>query len=253
MTNISPEINKGCVWACSIDIGSKNFCWYIEEYNEEEIKKIIPLSKSLRYKEDSSTTPDMEKLLEKIYKNGKVISHVNSDITEGCVRKGKVLDPNTFHNLTDLFDSYADYFNKCSFIVIEQQMSFKNKFNFMALKVGQHCFSYFMLRYGRFKYVVEFPAYYKTQILGAAKKPGVKCKNGKMKWKAVDKPARKKWAVVKYTDIMLSKGQVVETHTMGTKGRKIKIKNDDLADTYLQLQAWKYLYYVDKIYSDFYI
>jgi hypothetical protein len=66
----------------------------------------------------------------------------------------------------------------------------------MALKLGQHCWSYFSIHYGRSKNIIEFPAYHKTQVLGAEKDKKV-TKTGKINYKAVDKPQRKKWCFKK--------------------------------------------------------
>ena len=93
----------------------------------------------------------------------------------------------------------------------------------MALKLGQHCYSYFTIRYGRFKKVIEFPAYYKTQILGAEKIKGKKVKNGNFQWKTIDKPARKKWSVSKATEILSSRGEIETMNNIKTKTKKAKI------------------------------
>jgi len=121
-------------------------------------------------------------------------------------------------------------------------MSFKQAQNTMALKLGQHCYSYFIFRYpitqdGDFvfdesKEIIEFPAYYKTQVMGAPKVNG----------KAMSKPERKKWATEKAINILMERG---DTDTLdeiiGSK------KKDDLADTLIQLQSFKFLRYVDKV------
>lgn len=236
---VAPEQTPETIWICSVDIGSVNFAFYIEEIDKKSLMKIknIPDRKS-RYNEDGTPTKKMQKILDSVCKNGKTILHKNSDISKNCV-KGKKLDPNTFHNMTDLLDSYGDYWDKCCWFVVEQQMNFgKAKRNSNALILGHHCQSYFRFRYGRFKKVSEFPAFHKTQVLGCEKIKGKKCKNGNYRWKSIGKPARKKWSVVKATEILKERG---EEDTI----QNIK-KKDDLADTLNQLQAFKYLCFVDK-------
>ena len=44
-------------------------------------------------------------------------------------------------NWADALDTYKDIFDKCSIIVIEQQMSFNNAQNTMPLKLAQHLHS----------------------------------------------------------------------------------------------------------------
>lgn len=225
------------IWICSVDIGKKNFCFYIEEVNVEKISNIKNIPKNIRYNENGTATTEMQNILDQICNNGKTILHKNSDLTHNC-EKGKYLDTETFFNMNDLLDKYGDYFDKCSIFIIEQQM----KKNYMAMKLGQHCFSYFSIRYGRFKTILEFPSYYKTQILGAEKIKGKKYKNGKFKWKTIDKTARKKWSIIKATEILKKRGEFDTIDNI-----KSKTKKDDLADTLSQLQAFKYLYYIDNI------
>lgn len=238
---IAPKQTLETTWICSVDIGSRNFAFYVEEMNTKGLESIKNIPVGKRYNDNGTPTKEMQKILDSVYKNGKTILHNNTDISTNCV-KGKKLDPNTFHNMTDLLDSYSEYWDKCSCFVIEAQMNFgKMKSNPKALKLGHHCQSYFMFRYGRFKEVVEFPAYHKTQVLGCEKIKGKQCKNGKYRWKSIDKPARKKWSVVKATQILHDRG---EEDTL--KNIKTVKKADDLADTFLQLMAFKYLCFVDK-------
>src|SRR3989344_4958383 len=226
----------------SFDIGKKNFSFYIEEFDSAKLLEMKPLPKWKRYNENGECTLEMEKLLKKIYLNGKTILHKNLDLTENCDKKAK-LDPETFFNMNSVLDSHILYFDTCSAFVIEQQMSFGRKVNTMALKLGQHCYSYFLFRYGRVKEVVEFPAYHKTQILGAEKVVYIGKKRGKeaKKWKAMEKRNRKKWSVEKAKEILEMRGESEILLNL----RTVK-KRDDLADTLTQLQAFKYLLFVER-------
>ena len=143
------------------------------------------------------------------------------------------------HNLIDTLDKYQEYFDNVSYIVVEQQMSFGKKVNTMALKLGQHCESYFLFKYGRFKEVIEFPSYYKTQILGAEKSKKT-TKTGKVSYKAIDKTARKKWAIDEASTILAERE---DFHTL-SEITSMK-KSDDVSDVIVQLQAFKYLYFVE--------
>ena len=225
------------VWIASFDIGKKNFAFYIEEFDKSEIMKLPRVQSSKRYNSDGTTTPDFEKIVKKVCTNGKSIIFENSDLTEGC-KKSSYLDPETYHNMTDLLDRYVDYWDQCDAFVIEKQMSFGKRHNTMALKLGQHCWSYFAFKYGRFKEIVEFPAYHKTQVLGAKK---IISKGG-TKYKAIDKPARKKWSVEKAISILKDRNDDKTISTL-TSARK----RDDLADVLCQLQAFKILVYIDKV------
>lgn len=227
-------------YIASFDIGKVNFAFYVEEVDTRELEVMTTIPKNRRYKSDGTPTEDFERLISSIYLTGNTILYKNLNLTEGT-EKSKYLDPKIYHNMIKELDKYRDIFEKCSIIVIEQQMSFKNAQNTMALKLAQHCHSYFVFRYpitevdniifDDSKEVVEFPAYYKTQVLGAPKKAG----------KSMTKPERKKWATEKAIDILMQRGDVETLEELTTSRKK-----DDLADTLIQLQSFKFLRFVDK-------
>lgn len=231
---------ENLIWILSIDIGKKNFAFCVEEINKTELLAIKNIPSTKRYKEDGTATPKMQEILDQVCANGKIILYKNLDLTENCDPKAK-LDPETFHNMTDALDKYVKYWDKCSAFVIEEQMSFGKKLNKMAMKLGQHCYSYFTFKYGRYKSVIEFPAYHKTQILGAPKVEGKPYKSGKKRYKAMEKPQRKKWSVEKALEILTSRGEMDII-----KGLTSIKKKDDICDCICQLNAFKYKIYVDK-------
>lgn len=234
-------VNTDTIQICSIDIGKKNFSFYIQEINTVKLSNIINIPEKDRYNIDGTPTLKMETLLSEIYKNGKTILYTNNDITENC-------DPNLYfdqellHNLNDLLDSYLDYFDKCSYFVIEQQMNFgKFKRNSMALKLSHHCLSYFTFKYGRFKQYIEFPAYHKTQVLGAPKIKGKKYKNGTHKWISMSKNQRKKWSITKAENILNIRGENDIWNNIKLKRKKL----DDISDCITMLQSFIYLYLIN--------
>lgn len=224
------------VYASSFDIGKKNFSFCVEEFDKSELMKIENIPEKKRYNQDGTPTEEMASILESVMTNGRIVLHKNLDLTKNCDPKLK-LDPETFQNMTDVLDDYMDYWSKCEVFVIEEQMSFGKKMNRMAMKLGQHCYSYFVCKFGRFKQVVEFPSYHKTQILGA---PKTKPEKGK-RWKAMTKPQRKKWSVEKAIEILMKRGEIDILDGLTSVRKK-----DDLADTLTQLQAFKYLVYVNR-------
>ena len=226
------KMNK--VWIASFDIGKKNFSFYIEEFSPGEIKCLEKVPKKDRYNIDGTTTEKFSEILRSVCKKGRKVLLVNADLTEGCDKRS-YLDTETFHNLTDLLEKYSQYWDKCATFIIEKQMSFGKRHNTMAIKIGQHCWSYFAFRYGRFKNIIEFPAYHKTQILGAQKLKK-KGRGGKTRYKAIDKPARKKWCISKALDI-LAEREDFDTMSQISSSRK----KDDLCDVICQLQAYKCL------------
>jgi hypothetical protein len=148
----------------------------------------------------------------------------------------KYLDTEVFHNLTELLDENMEMWNNCDIFLIEQQM---NR-NIMALKIGQHCFSYFLFKFGRTKQVVEFASYHKTQVLNAPRIPVVKrLKSGveKTSFRCMTKPERKKWSVKRANEILIKRN---DTSSL-IKLRKMK-KCDDVSDCLLMIQAYKFLF-----------
>ena len=212
----------------SFDIGKKNFAFVVEEVDMEKINSINNIPASKRYQKDGNPTEEFENILTELYKCGKVILVRNLDITKDC-DPGKYFDRNLFINMQNALDEYISYWNRCDAFIIEQQMSFgKNKSNTMAVKLGQHCQSYFLLNYGIFKHVLEFPAYHKTQILGA---PKVERKK---------KPLRKKWAIKKALEILELRDDQETLSQVTTKK-----KQDDMSDCLLMTITFSYLCFID--------
>jgi hypothetical protein len=224
-------------WIASFDIGYRNLCFCIEEYNIDSISSIKKIAKKDQYNDDGTMTDAQSKIIQSICKNSKTIMFKNTDLTKETM---KVLNYEVFHLLTDLLDEYQSYWDKCSAFIIEKQMSFKGVYNVSALKLGQHCWSYFAFKYSRFKEIIEFPAYYKTQVLGAPKVIST-TKTGKTKYKAMDKPQRKKWAITKAVDVLAER----EDFDTMTKLQSSK-KKDDISDCILQAISAVYLIYIDQ-------
>jgi hypothetical protein len=224
-------------WIASFDIGYKNFSFHVDEVNLSQLSRIKNTKE--RYNEDGTPTPAMKKILKNVFLSGKTLVNINTDLTDNCVQ-GKKLDPNVFCNMTDLLDEYIEIWDRCDTFVIEKQMNFRGKVNPKALRLGQHCYSYFCIKYGLFKEIIVFPAYHKTQVLGAQKIKGKKTKKG-WRWKSMDKPKRKKWSVVKASEILELRGESAILEKMQTVAKK-----DDLADTLTQCMAFVYLRYIDK-------
>ena len=220
----------------SCDVGKKNYAFYIEEFDEDALSSIENLPSKERYNPDATPTEAMDEILDQVCMNGRSILYKNNDLCEGCDPKLK-LDPLTLHNLTDLLDSYKDEWDQCDAFIIEMQMSFRGVVNLPAIKIAQHTYSYFILRYGKDKVVLDYPAFHKTQVMGAPKTPKT-LNNGKTRYYVMTKPQRKKWSIAKATELLEKRGE--EDFVSKAK------KKDDLADTVMQLQSYKYLRFVNE-------
>jgi hypothetical protein len=225
----------------SFDIGKKNFAFYVEEVDEEKLNEIVNVDKLKRYTyPEGGFTEEFSKVIDSVYKSGKKILLRNVDLTENT-DKSKYFDVEICRNMNDVLDEFEDIWDDVNIIIVEKQMSFRGKINTMDLKLGQNCQSYFMLNYGREKKIVEFPAYYKTQVLGALMKKTT-LKNGKEKWKTLDDRERKKWSVEETFGIL----SLREDYETMNEIWEMK-KRDDVSDVITQMQAFKYLYFVDKM------
>jgi hypothetical protein len=214
------------MYIASFDIGIRNFAFCIEEFDNEKLDKIKNM-KIKKYNNDGTPTENFNIILKEIYENGNIILLHNSSLIKKTEKS--TLTQKIYVVLTELLDSFSEYWDRCDFFIIEQQMSFGRKTNPMAVKLAQFCYSYFVIKYGNNKHIIDFPAKHKTQVLGAEK---IRVKK---------KPDRKKWCVEEAMDILSHRGDDINLGLIADSK-----KRDDFCDTICQLQAFKYLYFVDK-------
>lgn len=176
------------MYIASFDIGQKNFAFCVEEC---EIQN-----------------NDENNVL-----NGKIILLKNINITSNDI----------FQTLTNKLDEFINYFDKCSIFIIEQQL--KKSMN--ILRISQHCYSYFQLRYASFKHIVLFPAFHKTKQFNAPEN--------------MTYTKRKKWSIEKAKSILKNRNET-DIIDLINKSKK----QDDLCDTITQLSAFKVLLYENK-------
>lgn len=233
------DISENKIRLAFFDIGKCNFAFYIEEIDLQDLLDIDPIPKTEMYNCDGTPTLKFANVLNKIYKNGKSILMRNINITPGT-DKSKYFDIELCYNMVDVLNEYQDYWCDVDYVVVERQMSFGRKINTMALKLGQHCQSYFINNYGRDIKVVEFEAYHKTVVLGA-EKDRKSTKTGKVTYKPIGDKERKKWAVEQAFSILA----IREDYDTMSEISLMK-KKDDVCDNICMAQAFKYLQFVDK-------
>mgnify|MGYP001602947371 CR=1 FL=1 len=195
----------------SIDIGKNNFALYIEKF-DETMKIIAPVQ--ARYNKDGTTTEIFEEYLTNIYMSGEGILLENLNISDKHMH-------NIYKNMIAVLEERDNFLKDCDIFLIEEQMAFRGKVNFTALKLAQHCYTYLMIKYPCAK-IISVPAWKKTRILGM-------CKNDiKNKYK------RKQWAWKEAIHIFSCRDEnkyieIIENST----------KKDDLGDVVIQLQEYK--------------
>lgn len=230
------------VYIASFDIGKKNFAFVIQEFDKKFLTSLKNIPKKDRYYKNGTCQPEFHNLLEKIHTHGKIMLIRNIDLTYNCNKKA-YLDPQTFINMIDVLDEYKQYWECVEVFLIEQQMNFGNKKrNPMAMKLGQHCYSYFVFNYRNFKKIIDFPSYHKTQVLGAPKKFGVITKEYKNGNKRDIKDNRKKWSCRIVGDILLKRNDT-DSLDIWSDGKK----QDDMSDCVLMINAYAYMKFVDKL------
>ena len=207
----------------SIDIGEKNFCIYIEEFNINILHEIENIPRTKRYDKDKTCTPAFRKILNKVYKEGKTLLLEKVDISG----KSKT---DILVRLTNFLDKHKKLLDTIDIVIIEQQ----KKENYMARCLEQHCYSYFIFNYLDTKIIIVFPSKHKTQVLGMKKyskglKPYQK------------KKLRKDWCIEKANNILKLRNDTNTLNIIDSCKKK-----DDYSDVVCQFQAFKYLYFIDK-------
>jgi hypothetical protein len=210
------------IWIATVDPGKKNFAFIIQEIDLDKFNAIKFVNKDDRYNEDGTHTRAFKSNIRDICKCSKVILWKNVDIT--CGTK-KYFDDKLLYELTSVLDSFKDYWDKCHYVIIEEQMAFGTKHNTMAIKVAQHTQSYFIFNYFRFKTIVMFQAYHKTKVLGALK--------------GITKPQRKKWSVEFVKELI---DDVACENEISEQYKKSK-KKDDYSDVMLMVYAFLIKYF----------
>jgi hypothetical protein len=200
----------------SIDIGTRNFAFWMESYPTAIFSEKCVTS----YNQDGTAQPATQSILEKVAMSGKTVLFANEDIQTGVETKNEVSN-DTLCTLTEFLDSNMDAFSRCDYIVVEKQMQFGKIRNTRAVRVAHHVQSYFLIKFGRLAQVFSFPAYHKTQV------------SGKVRFKSVDKPTRKKWAVSTAEDILLARRDFTTIEKMA-----LMKKRDDVSDCLLQSIAF---------------
>jgi hypothetical protein len=237
-------------YVAAFDIGKKNFAFVIEKVDDSFFKTLSRIPKTIRYnktgdkKIDGTPTKEFETVLDNLYTSNKVILMKNHDLTEGAVGK-TILEESIYLKMYEVLDKYIEMWDNCSAILIEKQMAFgTGKQNTMAMKLAQHCYSYFIYRYRGKKHPVEFPAYYKTQLLGAPKDFGTTTKTYKNGKTVEVRDNRKKWAERKAINILELRNDTNTLSEIETKHRT-KQQQDDISDCLLMVEAYCLWHYYD--------
>jgi hypothetical protein len=197
----------------SIDIGIRNLAFYVEEFDANALAKLkLPKEK---YLNDGTPTENFKKILHEVFVNGKVLYFDVHDCVDG--------KHNIFLNISDYVDSHRNIFDLVDFIVIEEQL----KQNPMAVRVCQHLYSYFLFIFRDFRPIILQSSTMKTRVLGCERKR--KREKRSKRYSEI-----KRWSCETAMNILVERKDlqsIVKFHEYP--------KQDDIADSMLQLQACK--------------
>ena len=171
----------------AIDPGKKNFAFTVISFDLSNAAIVLPKKKDRYNSSTGEPTPLFMSVLQSIWELPYTIKALEN-IQIQTEDKGVHVGNDTLCELTNILDRYCPLWDDCGVILIEKQMGFGKQHNTLGLRIAQHCLSYFLIRYHKFKDIIEYPAYNKTQILGAPK--------------GMSKPERKKWAIMKAREII---------------------------------------------------
>lgn len=112
------------MWIATFDPGMKNLAFSIEEIDLNvltNLKKTLP-PKNQRIDIYGELNEKYKQSLNEIYKASKTILFKTVNIS----LNKKTLDQEVFLELTRVLDEHSSYWDKCAFVIIEQQMSFES-------------------------------------------------------------------------------------------------------------------------------
>lgn len=130
-----------------------------------------------------------------------------------------IIDPPTTQTITNLLKRYDHIWSICDIVLVERQMQFKGIINTDALRVSHHCLSFFELLYPSV-HVINYQASRKTVVLNAPK--------------GLTKPERKKWSILKATQIYNDRGDTYSHN----KRLNASYKLDDVSDCLLMCLSY---------------
>lgn len=143
----------------SFDMGTRNFAFCVEEIKDAHLPPHKP-----RFELDGTPTEEYREYLETyVYPSGRLVEMKCIDLKERTTSS-------IYLTLTQVLDTYAKLWDAVDVFLVEQQMAYgHHKANIQALRLAQHCLSYFYTIYGPFKKIQEFSSTHKTRVLGCPK------------------------------------------------------------------------------------
>lgn len=233
--------------AC-IDIGRKNFAFYVEELGEYDdlSRQFYALPKKQQRRIRGEMNDDVEAIQQELFTRASRVDMCVADLTEG--EETNDLTANVRRNLYTFLHQRKDLWDSCECVFIEEQYynpyaQNKAGINKDAILLGETCFAYFVFFHPNVK-VEYFKSSLKTQTLGCEDYiTKVDKKTGLRESKKMTKYDRKKWSVEKAREIFTLRDDVDAVEQLANK----KQKQDDVSDCVIMCQAYVFKAYVLKM------
>jgi hypothetical protein len=142
----------------AFDMGTRNFAFCVERRTPVLGTGLVKPTFDI----EGIPTEETRQYLEQVYNHGSLIECQRIDLVDLVQPQG-----NIYLTLTSVLDRFGALWDHVDVFLVERQMSYgHNKSNIQALRLAQHCLSYFYTLYGPFKTILEWPSTFKTRILG---------------------------------------------------------------------------------------
>jgi hypothetical protein len=222
----------------SIDPGVKNFAVYKEACDVSKIRDL----------QNGKTYPD-ELLFKKICLEGRTVSYKVHSLIDKNASVNVPLSNEMRVGLFNILDNYKKegFWDGVKYVIIEEQFintraskQYKGTANMIAIKIGEVAYSWILYHYPA-TIISYFPSRRKYAICRCPATTEKKSrKTGNMEPRKMTKVDRKKWAITKSHEILISRGEnEVVDHLLKLKKTE-KQKLDDIGDCIIQLQAFKW-------------
>lgn len=198
----------------AFDMGTRNFAFCVEQ-----VTLPLPTPTPESFDVHGLPTEAYAPFLDHVYASGTLVECQCIDLLALCAQQGQ---NNLYLGLNTVLDQFRRLWDHVDVILVEQQMAYgKNKSNIQALRLAQHCLTYFYTVYGPFKVIQEMSSTLKTRMLG--------CPHQQRKQHAL----RKRFAVDRVERILRDRTDTLADHWAQLP------KRDDVSDCILMIQVYK--------------
>jgi hypothetical protein len=209
----------------SFDIGKKNFCIYVEEFDAEKLqelktKPLIKVPKVPTEKHQEIVDGLLLCGMRLLWQNVNLVQIAKDKISKHQKKDENIPQEILFRVLWSVLSQRNELWDTIDIFLVEHQVVF-NRVEIQLL--AQTCYTYFMARYDNTRPVLYWKNSLKTKLLLCPKE---------IDGKKVD---IKKWTPNLALQTMKRRNDTIAVETLTSAEKK-----DDLGDSFCQLQSFKY-------------